>query len=131
MMLAEESSSSSKVEDEVSAIGVKPISLVELAIQQPTTQATRLAQRGIIIGEPVPQEQPTQEVLPEGTRKKKLKKIPAAPFRDTTPFPPRRAQREAEENKLREEAQVQKQRNLGARVGALELRSSSISQELE
>ena len=53
-MLAEESSSLSKVEDEVSAINVEPINLVEPAIQQLTTRAIRLAQRGIIIREPVP-----------------------------------------------------------------------------
>ena len=65
MKLTEESSSSSRGKDEVSAIGVEPINLAEPAAW-PATQAIRSVQRGIVIKEPVPQEQPTQEKVPEG-----------------------------------------------------------------
>ena len=72
------------------------------------TQATTPAQRGIIIKESMPQEQLAQEEVPKGKSKKKLKKAPVTPFRNYTPSPLRRARREAEENKLKEEAWLQK-----------------------
>ena len=95
MMLAEKSFSSSQVEDEVSASGAKPINLAEPTIQQPTTQAARSTQRGIIIREPLPQEQSTQELVPKEKEKKKLKKAPTAPSRDSTSSPLRRARGKA------------------------------------
>ena len=55
MRLAEEFSSSSRTEDEVSAIGVEPINLAEPATQL-ASKAARPAQRGIMIRELVPQE---------------------------------------------------------------------------
>ena len=73
LKLTEKSSSLSKAEDEVSIIGAEPINLAELAVQ-PATQATRSTQRGIIIREPMLQEQPAQEEVSEGKGKKKLKK---------------------------------------------------------
>ena len=116
MMLTKESSSSSKAKDEISAIGAKHINLAEPVVYQPDTQVAKLAQRGIIVREPMSQEQLAKEVVLEGKGKKKLKKAPAAPFRYSTPSPIRRAQREAEENKLRERAWLQKQRNLATRL---------------
>ena len=103
MKLAEESSSSSRVEDEVSTIGAEPINLAEPTVQ-PATQGARLAQRGIMIRKLVPQKEPAQEEVSEGKGKKKLKKALAVPSRESTPFPMRRACREAKENKLREVA---------------------------
>ena len=104
LKLAEESSSSSKAEDELSTIGANPINLAEPTIQLLAPQATRLAQRGITIREPTPQVQQAQEVVPEGKGKKKLKKGPIASSRDSTPSLLRRVRREAEKNKLREQA---------------------------
>ena len=60
-----------------------------------------------------------------------MNKAHAVPSRDSTPSPLRRARGEAVENKLREEALLQKQRNLAAGVGASKPRSFSISQEVE
>ena len=127
LKLAKESSPLSKVEDEVSVIGAIPINLIEHAIQHPATRATRPAQRGKTIREPMPQEQPAQEQFLEGKGKKKLKQVPIEPSRDSTPFPLRRARREDTANKLKEEARLQKQRNLAIGVGASEPRSSSFS----
>ena len=62
--LAKESSSSSKAEDEVFAIGAEPINLPEPTIQQPATRASRPAQKGTIIRELVPQEELAQEEVP-------------------------------------------------------------------
>ena len=54
LKLAKESSSSSKAKDEVSTIGAEPINLAEPTVQQPATKATKLAQREIVIREPMP-----------------------------------------------------------------------------
>ena len=51
-------------------------------------------------------------------RAKETKKDPTAPSRNSTPSPLRRARREATKNKLREEAWLQKQRNLATGVKA-------------
>ena len=107
MKLAEESSSLSRVEEEVYAIGTKPIILVEPTVQL-TTRAARPAQRGIIIRKPMPQEQHVQEEVPKGNGKKKLKKALVASFRDSTPSSPRKAYREVEEKRLREEIWLQR-----------------------
>ena len=47
--------------------------------------------------------------------------------RDSTPPPLSKARKEVVENKLREEAWLQKQRNLATGIGASEQRSSSFS----
>ena len=60
-----------------------------------------------------------------------MKKDLAEPSRDSTPSPLRQAQREAIENKLREEAWLQKQKNLAIGIGAFEQISSSISLEVD
>lgn len=76
-----------------------------------------------MIKEPRPQEEPTQKQVPEGKGKKKVKeslllllKIP-----HTLPL------EEQERNKLREEAWLQRLRNLAIGVGTSEPRSPSIS----
>ena len=64
-------------------------------------------------------------------RKKKPKKAPVEPSRDSTPSPLRRAKKEATNNKLREEAWLQNQKNVAGSIGASEQRSSSISSEVD
>ena len=63
--------------------------------------------------------------------KKKLKKTLPEPFRDSTPLLLRGSKREATENKLREEARLQKKKNLATVVGDSKPRSSSISLEVD
>ena len=76
--LTEESSLSSRAEDEVSIITIEPTNLVDTAatIAAPSiSRAARPALRGIVIKEPTPQEEPTQKEILEGKRKKKVKII--------------------------------------------------------
>ena len=104
-MLHEESSSSSKDEDEVFAIVVNPINMADIAtthVAPPTSQAAKPIKRGIIIKEPTPKE------VPEGKGKKKVKRASTAASRDSTPSSIRRTRREAKENKLKEKAWLQK-----------------------
>ena len=106
MTFAEESSSSSRSENGVSAIAIEPINLADIATTitaPPTFHAARPAQRRIVIREFAPQEKLAQKEFLEGKGKKKVKKAPGTPSRDSTPFPLRRIKREVEENKLREE----------------------------
>ena len=105
MKLVEESSSSSKAEDEISAIAVDPINIADTATTPtapPAPYVARPAERRIIIMEPTPKEPTPKEVL-EGKGKKKVKRASTVAFRDSTPSPIRRAKREVEEKKLREE----------------------------
>ena len=107
--LTEESTSSSRAEDEVSTITIEPTNLVDTAATTAApfvSRAARPALRGIVIKEPAPQEEPTQKEILEGKRKKKVKIIPTTPSRESAPSNLRRARREAEENKLREEAWI-------------------------
>ena len=60
-----------------------------------------------------------------------MNKAFAEPSRDSTPSSLRRVKREAIENRLREEAWLQKQKNLATGIGASEQRSSSISPEVD
>ena len=85
------------------AIAAKPISIVDTATTPATPLSPRTIRPAIIIKEPAPEE-PTQKEVPEGKGKKKVKRAPTVPPRDTTPFPIKRARREAVENKLTEEA---------------------------
>ena len=60
----------------------------------------------------MPQEQPTEEAKEkvfDGKGKRKLKKAPTEPSKDSSPFPLRQARREVVENKLKEERWLQKQ----------------------
>ena len=84
-----------------------------------------------MIREPIPLEEPAPEKVPKGKGKKKVNKATTTHSRNSTPSPLRRVRREAKKNKLREEVWLQRQRNLTTGVGALEPRSSSISQEVE
>ena len=106
------------------------------------TRASRPRKRGIVIREPVPQVQQEQQAKPEasdGTEdpeykrkgKRKMKKAYVEPYRDSTPSPLRRVMRETAENKLKEEAWLQKQRNIAVSVGASQQRSSSTSLEMD
>ena len=61
-----------------------------------------------MIRELVPQEQLAQEEVLDGKGKKKLKKARVEPSRDSTTSLLRSARREAVENKLREEAWLQR-----------------------
>ena len=65
--------------------------------------------------------------------KKKVRKAPAEPSRDSTPSPLRKAKKEAAEKKLREEAWLHKQKNKATSVRALVggAMSSSISLEVD
>ena len=102
------------------------------------TRVSRPIEEGIMIREPLPQAQTKQQIEAETSDededrkykckgKKKLKKDPTKPSRDSTPSPLKRAKKEVAENKLREEAWLQKQRNMAIGVGASEQRSSIIS----
>ena len=95
MKLAEESSSLSSAEDETSTIAAEPMNAATPNVK-PTTRACRPIQRDIVIREPIPQEQQAtqaeaktldDEEDPEYKRtgKKKLRKAPAEPSRDSTP----------------------------------------------
>ena len=53
------------------------------------------------------------------------------PSKDSTSSPLRKAIREATKNKLKEEAWLQKQRNIANGIGASQQRSSSISLEVD
>ena len=56
MRLVEESISSSRAEDEVSAIAIEPTNLADTAAP-PVSQAARSTLRGIVIREPTSQEE--------------------------------------------------------------------------
>ena len=104
--LVEESFSSSKIDSEVSAIAVESINMADTAttlVAHPASRAPRPTQRGIDIREPA-QEKPTLKEVLEGNGKKKVKIALTVPFRESTPSPIKRKRKEAEENKLREEA---------------------------
>ena len=120
LKFTKETSSSSNAEDETSAIVVEPMSVVA-PTQQPTIKTARPAQRerGIVIKEPIPQEQQEKQTEAETSDedkdpesklkgKKKVKKAPIEPSRNSTPSPLRRTKKEPVENKLREEAWLQK-----------------------
>ena len=57
LKLAKESFSLSKTEDEASTIAAEPMN-VATPIAKPATRPTRLAQKGIMIMEPIREEQP-------------------------------------------------------------------------
>ena len=110
----------------------------------PTKPANKLSnprERGIVIREPKLQKQQEQQAEaealdesedPEYKRKgKKIKKAYVDPSRGFTPLPLRKAKKETTENMLKEEAWLQRQRNMAIGVGAFELQSSYISQEVE
>ena len=59
-----------------------------------------------MIREPTPQEEPTEKEVLEGKGKKKVKRALTTTFRDSTPFPLKRARRKQKDNKLREEARL-------------------------
>ena len=113
------------------------------ASAKPATKTSRLIQKGIVIREPKPQwQQHEKQAEKESSdeeedsnykckRKKKEKKSPAEPSRDSTPSLLRRAKRETLENNLREEAWLQKQRNLATSIGASEQRSSLIAPKVD
>ena len=105
MRLDGESSSSFRAKDEVSAIGADTAATPTI---RPASQVAKQAQIGIVIREPVPEEEPTQEKVPKGKGKKRVKEALGTPSRDSTPFHLRRARREVEENKLKEEAWLQR-----------------------
>ena len=87
--LAKESSFSLNANDKVSAITINPINMADTATipNAPTAlRAARIAQRGIIIKEPAPEE-PTPKEVPKGKGKRKLNGASAAPSRDSTPSP--------------------------------------------
>ena len=52
----------------------------------------------------MPQEQLAQKKVPKGKGKKKLKKVPVEPSRDSTPSLLRRTRRGPTKNQLKEEA---------------------------
>ena len=131
MRLAKKSSSSLRAIDEVSVIGGEPTNLANTAVTIATPRVARPFQRGIMIRELVPQQEQTQIEILERKGKKKVKRAPAALSRDSTPSLISRARREVEENKLREEAWLQGQRNRAIGVEASKPRSSSIFQEVE
>ena len=105
MKLIEESSSSSKANDEVFVIAANPINVDDTA-STPTApsalHAARPAERGIIIRKLVPKK-PTSLEVPKGKGKKKVKEASVAPSRDSTSFPIRKEERATKENKLKEE----------------------------
>ena len=139
MKLAKETSFSSNVEEETSVIAVEPMNAAAPA--KIATRSSRPIQRCIVIREPIPQEQQEKQTeaatsdenedLEYKRKGKKLKKAPAEPSIDSTPLPLRRNMKEGTENKLREEAWLQKQRNIATGIGASEQRSSSISLEVD
>ena len=82
----------------MSTIGAEPVNFIDFAAAlatRPATRATRPAQRGIIIREPVPYEESTQEKVLERKGKKNMKNAPTVPTQESTPSPLRRARREA------------------------------------
>ena len=111
LKLVEETSSSSSTEDETSAIAAKPMNAA--APTRPISRPLRSRERGIVIRELILQVQQEQQVEAEALDrnedpeykkkgKRKLKKAPVEPSRDSTPSPLRTAQREATKNKMRE-----------------------------
>ena len=85
------------------------------ALARLTSRPSKPRERGIVIREPIPQVQQEQQAIskaldgsedPEYKRKgkRKLKKAPVEPSKDSTPSPLRRARREEAGNRMREEA---------------------------
>ena len=143
LKIAKETFPSSNAEDKTSIIVAEPMN-VTTPTAKPATRVSRSIERGIMIKEPLLQAQTKQQAEaeisdenedPEYKRKgkKKLKKAPAVPSRDSTPSPLRRAKRKTVKNRLREEAWLQKQKNKVAVVGASArgTMSSSISLEVD
>ena len=84
----------------------------------PTAQSTP-ATKGIVITEPTPKK-PSPKKVPKGKGKKKQKETSIPPLKDSTPIPLKRARMEAQENRLRGEAWLQKQKNKAIGIGASE-----------
>ena len=95
----------------------------------PTTPSV-VAAKGIVIQEPTPAKSSPKKV-PKRKGKKKLKETSIAPSQELTPSPLKKARIEAQENKLREEAWLSKQKNKATSIGVSEQRRSSLSQEAE
>ena len=103
-----EASSSPKADNEVSTIIADPINTADIAtiLSAPAAPTAK----GIFIQEPALAKPSPKKVL-EAKGKKKLREVSIALFEESTPFPLRRARMEAKENKLKEEAWLQKQKN--------------------
>ena len=95
MLKLVEEFSSSKADDEVSAIAIDLINIVDTSttLATPTTRSARVEKR-IIISEPT-LEKPSPKKVPAGKGKKKQKEASIAPSQDSTPSPIRKARREA------------------------------------
>ena len=106
-MKLSEASSSSNADNKVFVIVVDPINLADIVTTPIAPSAP--AARGIVIREPTPTKPCPKKVL-EGKAKKKQREAFVAPSQESTPSPLRKARMEAQENRLREEAWLQKQK---------------------